>query len=290
MNQYLSFLKLTLTKAASWICFCGIILSSSASATSIDKIYSLSIVPQYTPIFIHRNWQPFVERLEKDTGIKFQIKVYATFQKFLSSLERGEPDFTYLAPYHLVVARKAQGYEPLIRSGSHELIGIIVVPKQSTLKSAKDLDGKTITFPSPNAFAASLYMRAWLHKKTGINFTSEYAGTHDNVYRQVAYGLVDAGGGVNSTLSNQPDNLKNNLRVLYKLPAVAPHPLAAHPRVSNEIRHKIINSILNMTKDKAGKALLAALHFSQPKITNYKRDYYPLESLDLEKYQLLKQE
>lgn len=268
----------------------GILFCVPVQASSEDKIYNLSIVPQYTPLFIHRNWQPFVERLQKEMGIAIRIKVYANFQKFLTALKHGEPDFTYLAPYHLVTARKAQGYEPLVRGDAHKLVGIIVVTKDSKIASVKDLQGKTIVFPSPNAFAASLYMRAWLDKKLGLKFTSRYAGTHDNVYRQVIQGIVSAGGGVNNTLKSQPINLQKNLRVLYKLPGVASHPLAVHPRVSLKVRKKFTDSIISMAADKQGRALLKALHLVQPVKAEYKRDYFSLESLGLEKYQVVEQE
>lgn len=273
-----------------WLWIGGILCSAPALANPDDKTYSLSIVPQYTPLFIHRNWQPFVERLQKETGVAIRIKVYASFRQFLAALERGEPDFTYLAPYHLVMARRAQGYEPLVRDDAQMLVGIIVVPKHSTIASVQELEGKTIIFPSPNAFAASLYMRAWLHEQLGIKFTIRYAGTHDNVYRQVVQGIVDAGGGVNSTLESQPVNLRNNLRVLYELPAVAPHPLAAHPRVPPALRKRFTDSVLRMTADEQGRGLLEALHLMQPVKADYQRDYYPLETLGLEKYQAAGQE
>ena len=135
-----------------------------------DEAYTLAIVPQYTPLIIHRNWQPLLARLERDTGIKLKVKTYNNFRQFLSALRNGEPDFSYLAPYHLMLARRVQGYQPLIRDDSKQLVGMLLVRKDSPLSSVHELDGKTIAFPSPNAFAASLYMRSWLRKKVGIDY------------------------------------------------------------------------------------------------------------------------
>ena len=188
------------------------------------------------------------------------------------------------------MARKAQGYEPLIRDDASKLIGIIVVPVNDKIGSIQELQGKTIVFPSPNAFAASLYMRAWLNEKLGLEFAIRYAGTHDNVYRQVVQGIATAGGGVNNTLESQPANLRNNLRVLYELPGVTPHPLAAHPRVPLALREKFADSVLRMGDDEQGRTLLEALHIMKPVKADYQRDYYSMEFLDLEKYQAAEQE
>ncbi|NNG13596.1 MAG: phosphate/phosphite/phosphonate ABC transporter substrate-binding protein [Gammaproteobacteria bacterium] len=247
-----------------------------------DHVYTLAIVPQYTPLIIHRNWQPLLARLQRDVGIKLRVKTYNNFRQFLSALRNGEPDFSYLAPYHLVLARRAQGYQPLIRDDSKQLVGLLLVRKDSPLSSVHELDGKTIAFPSPNAFAASLYMRSWLRKNVGIDFTPRYVGTHDNVYRHIARGQVHAGSGVNSTLASQPSALRQRLRILYKVPGVVTHPFAVHPRVPEKIQARVQEVMLDMIKDPEGRHLLNAIQIMKPIKADYQRDYLHLESMGIE--------
>jgi len=247
-------------------------------------VYKLAIVPQYTPLFIFRNWRPLVEQLEKDTGVRLEINTYKNFREFITALQNGEPDFSYMSPYHLILARKTQAYEPLLRNGEKELVGIVVVPKTSTLEKINELEGQTIAFPSPEAFAASLYLRAWLHEKIGINFTPRYVGTHGNVYRTVAHGFVSAGGGVNSTLASQPEPLQKTLRVLYEIPGVASHPLAAHSRIPKDVKAALSKAIYALSKHKTGKELLSAVQITKPVPANYATDYAFIETLNLEKY------
>lgn len=259
------------------------LFGSWASTLRADEhVYTLAIVPQYTPLIIHRNWQPLLARVEQETGIKFKLKTYNNFRQFLSALRSGAPDFSYLAPYHLVLAHRAQGYEPLLRDDSQQLVGLLLVRKDSSINSVHELDGKTIAFPSPNAFAASLYMRHWLRKKVGIDFTPRYVGTHDNVYRHIVRGQVDAGSGVNSTLSSQPDALQQNLRILYEVPGVASHPLAVHPRVPAEIQTKIQDVMLKLMNNLEGQQLMSAVQIIKPVKADYQRDYADLEVLGLE--------
>jgi phosphonate transport system substrate-binding protein len=247
-----------------------------------DRVYTLAIVPQYTPLFIHRNWKPLLARLHRDAGIRIKLKTYNNFRQFLSALRRGEPDFSYLAPYHLVLARRAQGYQPLLRDDSKKLVGLLLVRKDSPLSSVHGLDGKTIAFPSPNAFAASLYMRNWLRKNVGIDFTPRYVGTHDNVYRHIVRGQVLAGSGVNTTFASQPSALQQHLRILYEVPGVVTHPFAAHPRVPEKIQARVQEVILEMVKDPEGRHLLDAIQIMKPIKADYQRDYLHLESMGLE--------
>ena len=255
-----------------------------ASVHAEVPVYKLAIVPQYTPLFIFRNWRPLVEQIEKDTGIRLEINTYKNFDQFISALQKGEPDFSYLSPYHLVLARKKQPYIPLLKDSEKRLVGIVVIPKSSKLKSIYELKGQTIAFPSPSAFAASLYMRAWLREKVGLDFTPSYVGTHGNVYRNVVHGFVSAGGGVNSTLASQPKSLQESLKVLYEIPGVASHPLAAHRRVPKKVREALSEAIYSLSKNERGRKLLSEIQVIKPVAADYAADYAFIEKLNLEKY------
>jgi len=246
------------------------------------RVYTLAVVPQHPPLIIHRNWRPLLKRLQQDTGLQFRLKTYNDFRQFLAALHRGEPDFSYLAPDHLVLAHRSQGYQPLLRDDSRQLVGLLLVRQDSPLKSVHELDGKTIAFPSPNAFAASLYMRHWLRKTVGIDFTPRYVGTHDNVYRHIVRGKVHAGSGVNTTLSSQPEALKQRLRILYDVPGVVAHPLAVHPQVPEEIQKQVQAAMLKLKNTAAGRQLLNAVQVAEPVAADYQRDYAHLENMGFE--------
>lgn len=262
----------------------GMLLMLSAKAAHGRETYTLAVVPQYTPLTVHRNWQPLIRELSRDTGVTFRLRVYNSFNRFIGALQRGAPDFAYLAPYHLVQARRTQDYIPLLRNGARDLVGIIVVRKDSPYKSIKDLSGKRIDFPSPHAFAASLYLRAYMREKLNIQYEPHYVGNHDNVYRHVALNLAEGGGGVNNTLHKQPAALQEKLRVLYEVPAVASHPLSAHARVPEAVRNKVITTLQAWQDDPQRQALLRAVQMEVPVEADYERDYAQLESLGLEKY------
>jgi len=251
-----------------------------------ERVFTIGVVPQFTPVEIYERWGPLIKELENRTGLKFELKTYKSIPEFEKAFLKGEPDFVFMNPYHQVMAYKAQKYIPLVRDKT-PLTGILVVRRDSPIKEVKDLDGKVIAFPAPNAFAASLYIRALLTEKFKIRFIPDYVKTHDNVYRQVILGKAQAGGGVNNTFLRQPEEVKRELRILYETPSAAPHPFSAHPRVPKEVKDKVKRAILDMANEPNMKALLDRVQMPNPVPADYARDYKPLEKLNLEKYVVL---
>jgi len=253
------------------------------SSPVIAKSYSIAIVPQLPKEITHKNWGPFIYELRKRTGLNLKLLLFNSFQEFESSFSRGEPDFVYLNPYHQLLANQKQGYRPLIRDDSNMLTGILVVSKGSSITSLEQLQNKSVAFPSPLAFGASLYMRAALSKQ-GIEVDPIYVKSHNNVYRSVILGTTVAGGGVTATLSAESSQIQNELNVIFRLPGVPSHPISAHPRINESITKKLIAACLDMVNTAEGKALLRAINIPVPVVAVQERDYNPLKSLNLERF------
>jgi len=256
---------------------CPTLLAASPSA----KI-TLSVVPQFTVVSINGTWAPFLERLTELTGVTYELRHYASIREFEEGFLRGETDIAYMNPYHVVMAKRAQGYVPLLRD-SLPLTGILVVRADSKLESVKQLNGTRVAFPSPNAFGAALWMRALL-ERDGITFMLHYVQTHQNVYRSVLLGATPAGGAIRSTLAREPDDVRSKLRILYETPPVAAHALAAHPRVPRAITNSLLAAMAAMEEDaEKDRKFLAAIGIEHPVVADYRRDYAPLEKYDLDR-------
>jgi len=259
------------------------VLGFSTALRASEASLIVAVAPQFAPTQIHRDWTPLLARLEQVTGYRFQLRVYDQIPAFETELAQGIPDLAFMNPYHMVIAKQARGYRPLVRD-STSLSGILVVRQDSPIKSLADLNGKLLAFPSPNALGASLYLRALLIENEGIKFTPVYVGNHQTVYRQVLQGDVAGGGGVRATLGKEPAAVQSQLKTLYTAPDLAPHPFAAHPRVALSVSRKIVDAILALRADPEASKLLAAVQMSQPIVADYQRDYEPLSRLKLERY------
>jgi phosphonate transport system substrate-binding protein len=244
---------------------------------------TLGVVPQFTPVDIARRWSPLIEQLRAETGLPIELRAYKRIPDFEQDVLDGKLDLAYLNPYHMVMANKARGYIPLVR-GSKPLSGVLVARRDGPVKQLRDLEGQRLVFPAPNAFGASLYLRALLTRKHQIRFEASYVGTHQNVFRQVAMGEAAAGGAVLATLDKEPAALREQLVVLYQTPEAAAHPLAAHPRVPNAARARLVQAVLKLAQGEAGRRMLDEAGLAQAVAADYARDYDPLDDLRLETF------
>jgi phosphonate transport system substrate-binding protein len=158
-----------------------------------------------------------------------------------------------------------------------------VVPKDSRIGKVADLNGKTVAFPSPNAFGASLLMRADLERICHITVKPLYVKTHSSVYLHVVMGLAAAGGGVEKTLQEQDQAVRDSLRVIYTTRSIPSHPIAVHRRVPNEHREKVRQALLEMGNTPEGRELLSKVPIKQIIATSL-NDYKELFGWGLESY------
>lgn len=253
------------------------------SAAGADG-YVLTVVPRLSAQATHHDWAPFAERLARELRTPIRLKLHRNFIEFENDVRQGRADLVYMNPYHQMLFHQAPGYVPLVRDGAQPLRGVLVVRKDAPIKTLADLRDKEIGFSHPNAFAASLYLRALLTQREQLRFTPRYLTTHTNVYRHVLLGEVAGGGGVSTTLAKEPAEVRARLRVLYTTPGVASHPLSAHPRVPPATRAAVVRAVLHMARDADGRRLLEAVGLSKPVAADYARDYAPLERLRLERF------
>lgn len=247
------------------------------------QTYSFAVVPQFPVVEVFRTWRPLLDALEAETGLKFELKTSETIPKFEALFLAAEPDFAYMNPYHAVMAHRAGGYIPLVR-GKEALSGILVVRTDSPIRELAELRGSTIAYPAPNAFGASLYMRALLGERFKIPTEAVYVQTHVNAYRAVIRGDNPAAGGIRSTLEREPAEVRDKLRVLYETPTTASHPVVVHPRVSAATRTAVRNALLKLAKTAQGDKLLEGVSLDGVVEADYAKDYAPLEALRLERF------
>jgi phosphonate transport system substrate-binding protein len=251
-----------------------------------SKTYFFDVVPQYNASKIYSTWAPVLQRVGKEAGLCFDLRVAANIPDFEHVLLRGDAQFAFVNPYHAVLAFQKKKYAPLLADGHELLTGILVIRKDSGIASVEALKGKAVAFPAPNAFAASLLIRAELARKQVV-IQPVFVKNHSNVYRAVIAGDMKAGGGVNNTLNSEAPEIQDKLMVLYETQAYSPHPVVTHPSIPSAVRAKFLKAMLSLTQEAEGQKLLDGININQPKAVNFAQHYKVLESLKLEKFLVL---
>lgn len=263
-------------------CLAVCCLALCAPLMAAPQEYSFGVVPQFEQRKLFAIWRPIIEDITQRSGVQLKFVVAMSVKEFEGQLARGAYDFVYTNPYHILRESTHQGYIPLVRD-AEPLRGLIVVAKDSALKSPADLAGSKLAIPSPNALGASLLVRADLERLFKVTVEPVNVNTHSSVYMNVANGLLPAGGGVEKTLSEQEPAVRDLLRVLYVTREMPSHPISAHPRVPKSVRTAVQQSILGLAATSDGQNLLDKVPMRQPVATSIK-DYVPMRSWGLDRY------
>lgn len=233
------------------------------TAQAVDEAtpeFTFGVVPQQAASELARVWVPVLKYLSKQTGYQLSFRTAPNIPEFERRVAAGEYALAYMNPYHYTVFSKSPGYRAFARQKDKRIRGLLVVAADSGMQDLEGLEGSTIAFPAPAAFAASLLPRAHL-RQTGVEFKPVYVSSHDSVYRAVAMGLYPAGGGIERTLGNIDPAVRDRLRVLWRTPAFTPHAIAAHPDVPADVVDKLRAAMVAMASDTEGLELLAELGF-----------------------------
>ena len=243
------------------------VLATAISGQAWAETFTFGVVPQQSATKLAKVWGPVLKHLEDKTGVQFQFATATDIPTFEQRLMDGVYDFAYMNPYHFTFFNEHMGYTALAHRADKKIQGLLVTRNDSSITELSQLEGKEVAFPSPAAFAASLVPRGEL-AKMGITITPRYVSSHDSVYLGVSREFFLAGGGIGRTFNNSKDDIKRQLKVLWKTEEYTPHAFANHPRVDADIAKKVSAVLADMSNSEEGKAALSGLSIQSLRAAN----------------------
>ncbi len=147
----------------------------------------VAILPLYSPLTIYKKFDPLMRYLSKKTGYEFKLVIPKDFEEFIKIVSEGKVHFSYQNPYvYALIAKKyplkvlviTVGEECEVNNvkkvcGGKAFRGVIIVRKDSSIGSVKDLRGKKIFIVSPYSAGGFLSQRLFLEKK-GFNVYKDF--------------------------------------------------------------------------------------------------------------------
>ncbi|MCG9582507.1 phosphate/phosphite/phosphonate ABC transporter substrate-binding protein [Vibrio tubiashii] len=229
-----------------------------STATLADTL-TFGVVPQQSASRLAKQWGPLVDTLKEQTGYEITFSTAPNIPEFEKRLSEGEYDLAYMNPYHYTVFSQVSGYRAIAKAKDKRIKGIIVARKSNDYQSLEDLQGQTLAFPSPAAFAATVLTQSDL-KNADVEFKSDYVSSHDSVYLSVAKGFYPAGGGVMRTFNTLPDVVKSQLEPIWITKPYTPHAIAYHPRLTNDQANAIQAALVSLQNTSQGGQQLKSLN------------------------------
>jgi phosphonate transport system substrate-binding protein len=265
-----------------FVCLSFPVVGSLPANSDSNKVFSFGLIPQGAAFSMHERWSPFIEKLSKETGIAFKIKVFDHVSEFEDTLIQGLFDFVYLHSAQEAQAYTHQKYFPLVRSERY-CKGALFVEKNSNIKKVEDLKGKDIALVGQRSLCSIVLQHALKEKENLSDYNIIYGGSPTNVYKNVLLKKAAAGGTLDVALNRESAEVFSNLRLIYETPPMAPHPIAVHPRISGTIRNRVREAIMRISRDENGTKLLKNVRMPPPLVyADYVRDYKNLEKYVIE--------
>jgi phosphonate transport system substrate-binding protein len=224
-------------------------------ATAADT-WSFGVLSQRSAVLTAQYWNPILDYVAEKSGVRLMLKVARTAPESNESTERGEYDFVYS---NTIFQPKmaAANYQVILRPLAEAITGQIVTLEDSPIQSLQQLQGREVGFPSLAAFVGYAVPMDQLLRQ-GISVTPVFGGNQEGIMGQLKTGRVIAAGVNNQVMRSFSAREKVSYRVLWESPQFNNLPIAAHPRVPEEVARKVQQSIAGMIENQQGQAILEA--------------------------------
>lgn len=241
-----------------------VLFVSATHAVADEQVQSgelvFGVLPEGMSYTMQKQWQLLIEQVSVESGHKIRFEAADDLEDFERKLSRGAYDFVLLNAQMYTQAHDTAGYQAFAKESGHTDKGVIVVHRDSSIKTLADLKNQTLAMSDPRHFTSTVLTKAHLNN-SGIKVNEEYVESDSSVYRAVVHGDSVAGAGEINTLNNINPNAHSKLRVIWSSKQYSSNAFAAHPRVNPEQLDHVQQALLSLNSDAKGKRLLSKVKF-----------------------------
>ena len=205
-----------------------------------------------------KDFQPIFGAISQATGLNFDIKVGQSYSAVIEAMCGGAADIAWYGPASYLQA-KARGCAELlalaVRNGESVYYSGIFSRADAGIRGIADLKGKRIALGDVNS-TSSFNVPVAMMITAGVDPARQagainMAGSHANVLKALAEGLVDAGGASFDSFekavnANAIDPAK--VKVTRQSTPIPYPPLAIHPKVAEALKAKLRDAFNNIDK------------------------------------------
>lgn len=240
-----------------WIALACLIQVAWAADTHVPERSAplmFGVLNQQSPIQTAERWNPILRYLTKKTGIPLHLKIGATVKQTDAMMGREEFDLAFTN--HNFQSEFDGKYKVLVRWAGNPIHGALVVHEDSKARSLSDLQGKTVGFPSAEAFVAYAVPMVAL-KDARVSVMQKFAGSQDGALAQLKARQVEAAA-VNTRFLEQYAKREHlRYRIIFQSEPFHELPIVVHPRVAAERVAALKQALLELAQDPSAADICA---------------------------------
>lgn len=223
----------------------------------------LGIHPYLAATELHKRFSPLAEHLARELGRPVEIHIESSYDSHINMVGKGEIDIAFMGPASYVKLSGHFGRVPLLAAfetrGSRTFRGVIVVRKDSQIKTLKELIGKKFAFGDVNSTMSHLVPRYML-LKAGVEMgrlgKAEFLTNHDNIALGVLTGSYDAGALKEDVYAEYESKGLRSLAISDPMPD---HIFVARPGLAEDSVRKVSRVLLSLKDTENGRRVLASI-------------------------------
>ncbi len=248
--------------------FIAVTLFLNMALAADPETIVFSFQKQKNPDEIQATAKTVAEFLTQKIGKKVEVLVPTSYGTTAQGLISKKVHVAYMDSLPYILASKEADLEVIAvekRKGRTDYDSLIVVHKDSPIKTLKDLNGKSMAFTSQTSTSGYLFPFAKLVQNKSIKKADDlnsyfskisYAGGYDKALIAVANGQADVAAFSDYVYEGPKADLYGNaetrakVRVLERIPGVPTHLVTVSKVLSQELRNKIQEALLQLSKEK----------------------------------------
>jgi len=172
----------------------------AATPAHAEDVIRVSGIPDENPTELSRKYQPMVDHLQKQLGVKVVYVPVIDYGAAVSALAAGKVDFAWLGGFTHVQAKVLAGAKPVVmRDIDREFQSVFIANTAAGIAKPEDLRGKSFAFGAKSSTSGHLFPRHFLSTQFHIDADKDfagapiYSGAHDATVKMVESGKVQAG-------------------------------------------------------------------------------------------------
>lgn len=221
-----------------------------------EKPYSFGVVNQRSPVLHAQYWNPILRYVSDKSGVPLRLVLAKTAPDHSAMIGRGEFDFIY-SNHNFTPRNDAVGYRVIARPIEAAIMGQIVVPADSAVRSLAELGGKDVVFPSRAAFVG-YYVPMDALLRAGVRVEPLFAGNQEGAMGQLKSGRVLAAAVNSQVMRDYAERERFAYRVIWSSEPYLNIPITAHPSVPADKVRAVRAALVGMAEDPEGAKILAA--------------------------------
>jgi len=261
----------------------------------VEATYTIALFATMSPTTMVRNWQPICDHLAATAKLGLTLRIFKRYRDIYDQVLSSDIHLVVGGTLLYLAMHDKAGFYPLVRrtfADQDTNRSILVVRKDSEVKTLLDLQGRTIAFTDRTSTSGYLYP-ALLFARAGITNLETYfshmvfTGNHESTLLAVLNREVEAAGLSNRVFARFPERNKK-LRIIASSLEIPMGPIGCSRSVPPAHAERLRQALLHLGTDGRMRYHLQALGivgFAEPDEATYeavRRDLDLLLSLGLQ--------